>query len=156
MRDPKNWNPGFGPAERGRPVTYTGDKKARLVAKANKKWVRLATVLVYVLCVSLAAAVLAIYYSLIWRPGPTGTEADQKSQRKPKTSTVHAILPVLPTGPTEPPLNGRSVSSRPAEDPSNLPTHRAAGSRESASDVGWMETEHSGMEGLGNDVEVVT
>ncbi|TRZ21337.1 hypothetical protein HGM15179_005734 [Zosterops borbonicus] len=55
-------------AERGKPATYTGDKKARMAAKTNKKWVRLATVLAYVLSVSLAAIVLAVYYSLIWQP----------------------------------------------------------------------------------------
>ncbi|KAM7396040.1 hypothetical protein PAMA_007359 [Pampus argenteus] len=75
MRDPRNWTPGFGPADRGKPATYTGDKKAKLVAKANKKWVRLATVAAYVLSVSLAAVILAVYYSLIWRPtaGPGTT-----------------------------------------------------------------------------------
>uniref|UniRef100_A0ABK0LRF7 InaF motif containing 2 n=1 Tax=Rattus norvegicus TaxID=10116 RepID=A0ABK0LRF7_RAT len=56
------------PAERGKPATYTGDKKAKMAAKTNKKWVRLATVFAYVLSVSLAAIVLAVYYSLIWQP----------------------------------------------------------------------------------------
>lgn len=77
MRDPRNWTPAFGPAERGKPATYTGEKKAQLVARANRKWVRLVTVLVYVLAVSLAAVLLAVYYSLIWRPtagpGPART-----------------------------------------------------------------------------------
>lgn len=54
--------------ERGKPATYTGDKKAKMAAKTNKKWVRLATVFAYVLSVSLAAVILAIYYSLIWKP----------------------------------------------------------------------------------------
>ncbi|VDM00427.1 unnamed protein product [Schistocephalus solidus] len=36
--------------------------------KNNKKWVRLATVFVYVISVSLAAIVLAIYYSFFWKP----------------------------------------------------------------------------------------
>ncbi|CAK6982440.1 uncharacterized protein LOC128377374 [Scomber scombrus] len=77
MRDPRSWTPGFGPAERGKPATYTGEKKAKWVAKSNKKWVRLATVVVYVLSVSLAAVILAIYYSLIWRPTTgTGTGTD--------------------------------------------------------------------------------
>ncbi len=61
--------------------TYTGDKsKTKMAAKTNKKWVRLATVLAYVLSVSLAAIVLAIYYSLMWnpdiklpKPTPTGS-----------------------------------------------------------------------------------
>ena len=49
--------------------TYTGEKtKTKMAAKTNKKWVRLATVLAYVLSVSLAAIVLAIYYSLMWNP----------------------------------------------------------------------------------------
>uniref|UniRef100_A0A8B9PFZ6 InaF motif containing 2 n=1 Tax=Apteryx owenii TaxID=8824 RepID=A0A8B9PFZ6_APTOW len=62
-------------AERGKPATYTGDKKARMAAKTNKKWVRLATVLAYVLSVSLAAIVLAVYYSLIWQPVRGGGSA---------------------------------------------------------------------------------
>jgi len=49
--------------------TYTGEKgKNKMAAKTNKKWVRLATVLAYVLSVSLAAIVLAIYYSVMWKP----------------------------------------------------------------------------------------
>ncbi|KAM8833260.1 uncharacterized protein ACB058_017240 [Synchiropus picturatus] len=60
--------------ERGKPATYTGDKKAKMAAKTNKKWVRLATVFAYVLSVSLAAIILAIYYSLIWKP-TTSTSA---------------------------------------------------------------------------------
>lgn len=49
--------------------TFTGDKnRTKMAAKTNKKWVRLATVLAYVLSVSLAAIVLAIYYSLMWKP----------------------------------------------------------------------------------------
>lgn len=54
--------------ERGKPATYTGDKKAKMAAKTNKKWVRLATVFAYVLSVSLAAIILAIYYSFFWSP----------------------------------------------------------------------------------------
>lgn len=46
----------------------TGSHKTKMAAKTNKKWVRLATVLAYVLAVSLAAIVLATYYSLIWQP----------------------------------------------------------------------------------------
>lgn len=63
--------------ERGKPATYTGDKKAKMAAKTNKKWVRLATVFAYVLSVSLAAIILAIYYSLIWKP----TSASSSSVR---------------------------------------------------------------------------
>lgn len=44
-----------------------------MAAKTNKKWVRLAAVFAYVLSVSLAAIVLAVYYSLIWQPVGAGT-----------------------------------------------------------------------------------
>lgn len=53
----------------GKAPTYTGDKnKTKMASKSNKKWVRLATVLAYILAVSLAAIVLAIYYSVLWEP----------------------------------------------------------------------------------------
>lgn len=63
--------------ERGKPATYTGDKKAKMAAKTNKKWVRLATVFAYVLSVSLAAIILAIYYSLIWKPTSASSAVKQ-------------------------------------------------------------------------------
>lgn len=72
--------------ERGKPATYTGDKKAKMAAKTNKKWVRLATVFAYVLSVSLAAIILAIYYSLIWKP----TSAASSSFASPNAVTVVA------------------------------------------------------------------
>ncbi|CAK9292658.1 unnamed protein product [Gordionus sp. m RMFG-2023] len=50
------------------PPTYTGEKRARMVAKTNRKWVRIATVMVYTLAVSLAAIILALYYTLVWDP----------------------------------------------------------------------------------------
>ncbi|XP_029984073.1 putative transmembrane protein INAFM2 [Sphaeramia orbicularis] len=62
----RNWSRGRGAVPvRGRPVTSVVDQKVR-----NQKWVRLATVVSYVLSVSLAAVVLAVYYSLIWKPSP--------------------------------------------------------------------------------------
>ncbi|XP_066467751.1 putative transmembrane protein INAFM2 [Tiliqua scincoides] len=88
--------------ERGKPATYTGDKKARMAAKTNKKWVRLATVLAYVLSVSLAAIVLAVYYSLIWQPvrgggaagGPSSTA--QPSAAPPGPSAPATLAPAEP------------------------------------------------------------
>ncbi|XP_028995703.1 putative transmembrane protein INAFM2 [Betta splendens] len=72
--------------ERGKPATYTGDKKAKMAAKTNKKWVRLATVFAYVLSVSLAAIILAIYYSLIWKP----TSASSSGKGLPEEVTAAA------------------------------------------------------------------
>ena len=50
--------------------TYTGDSnnRSKMASKSNKKLIRLATVLAYVLAVSLAAIVLAIYYIFVWDP----------------------------------------------------------------------------------------
>ncbi|XP_051942425.1 putative transmembrane protein INAFM2 [Hippocampus zosterae] len=75
--------------ERGKPATYTGDKKAKMAAKTNKKWVRLATVFAYVLSVSLAAIILAIYYSLIWKPTSASSNA---SAAKPGVTAPPANL----------------------------------------------------------------
>ncbi|KAM6274414.1 putative transmembrane protein INAFM2 [Porphyrio hochstetteri] len=94
-------------AERGKPATYTGDKKARMAAKTNKKWVRLATVLAYVLSVSLAAIVLAVYYSLIWQPvrggggssGPAATATPQPRAAPPDPAASRLPAP-QPAGPT--------------------------------------------------------
>lgn len=81
--------------ERGKPATYTGDKKAKMAAKTNKKWVRLATVFAYVLSVSLAAIILAIYYSLIWKPaGSTSnnTKPNSTSSNSNSNSNFSAII----------------------------------------------------------------
>ncbi|XP_043088396.1 uncharacterized protein LOC122334489 [Puntigrus tetrazona] len=83
--------------ERGKPATYTGDKKAKMAAKTNKKWVRLATVFAYVLSVSLAAIILAIYYSLLWKPNkppntsnPTGIPATTESANGTESNGTQA------------------------------------------------------------------
>ncbi|KAM4665189.1 uncharacterized protein O3C94_013084 [Discoglossus pictus] len=87
--------------ERGKPATYTGDKKAKMTAKTNKKWVRLATVFAYVLSVSLAAIILAIYYSLIWKPvrsngessgGNTGLEVNTQLDNNTDVGTEQAPI----------------------------------------------------------------
>ncbi|CAH1261944.1 INAFM1 [Branchiostoma lanceolatum] len=41
-------------------------RKEKIASKTNKKWMRLATVFAYVFFVSLAAIILAIYYSFFW------------------------------------------------------------------------------------------
>ncbi|GAA6108593.1 putative transmembrane protein INAFM2 [Tachysurus ichikawai] len=79
--------------ERGKPATYTGDKKAKMAAKTNKKWVRLATVFAYVLSVSLAAIILAIYYSLIWKPTiqGSGVPAWPKENNSASTNASNSV-----------------------------------------------------------------
>ncbi|XP_037652085.1 A-agglutinin anchorage subunit [Sebastes umbrosus] len=78
--------------ERGKPATYTGDKKAKMAAKTNKKWVRLATVFAYVLSVSLAAIILAIYYSLIWKPTSSSSAGGKPGVTPTSTSTSTANI----------------------------------------------------------------
>jgi len=126
-------------AERGKPATYTGDKKARMAAKTNKKWVRLATVLAYVLSVSLAAIVLAVYYSLIWQPvrggGGGGSSASPpslpgpaaNSSSQPRSAPPQRSAAPPPPGPTPPP-RGRPAGAGGPE----LPAPRGAGEGRSA------------------------
>lgn len=95
--------------ERGKPATYTGDKKAKMAAKTNKKWVRLATVFAYVVSVSLAAIILAIYYSLIWKP--TSGSALPSGETDAPTPTTSAT--------TEITTAGMNIISVPQENQSN-------------------------------------
>ena len=43
-------------------------KPKKMASKTNTKWIRLVTVFAYVVSVSLAAVVLAFYYSVMWVP----------------------------------------------------------------------------------------
>lgn len=71
----------------GKRPSYTGDRsKAKMASKSNKKCVRLATVFAYVLAVSLVAVGLAIYYSLVWRPGKVETRSTPAGLPSPSTS----------------------------------------------------------------------
>ncbi|KAI8486684.1 PREDICTED: uncharacterized protein LOC109472152 [Branchiostoma belcheri] len=50
-------------------------RKEKIASKTNKKWMRLATVFAYVFFVSLAAIILAIYYSFFWVGTPQSISA---------------------------------------------------------------------------------
>ena len=45
-----------------------GSKVSKKTGYRHRKWVRLATVLAYILAVSMAAIVLAVYYIFVWDP----------------------------------------------------------------------------------------
>jgi hypothetical protein len=62
--------------------------KTKLYGKTNKKWIRLATVFIYVLAVSLAAIVLAVYYSVIWQPNISTSTTSDVTTVEPTTATV--------------------------------------------------------------------
>ncbi|XP_073177468.1 putative transmembrane protein INAFM1 [Lepidochelys kempii] len=70
---------GDGP---GQPVppSYAGDRPrggGKLLlggGRAPPRWLRVATVCAYFLCVSLAALLLVIYYGLVWAPRGPGAE----------------------------------------------------------------------------------
>ncbi|XP_016284001.1 putative transmembrane protein INAFM2 [Monodelphis domestica] len=113
------------PAERGKPATYTGDKKAKMAAKTNKKWVRLATVFAYVLSVSLAAIVLAVYYSLIWQPVGAGTSGG--SGGPPPVPSNATATP--PAGTSGRPAGGPNTTASPrTEAPGDAPPLQSPGS----------------------------
>lgn len=115
---------GRGPPmpERGKPATYTGDKKAKMAAKTNKKWVRLATVFAYVLSVSLAAIVLAVYYSLIWQPVGAGSAGGAAGPPPGANGSGSAGT----AGVAEPNATGPS-RAEPHADPRAAPLERAPG-----------------------------
>ncbi|XP_054054747.1 putative transmembrane protein INAFM2 [Rissa tridactyla] len=116
-------------AERGKPATYTGDKKARMAAKTNKKWVRLATVLAYVLSVSLAAIVLAVYYSLIWQPVRSGGGGSPGPGPATATPPPHAApLPGPAAGPAQEPPTGPGPGLARTDRPDAPPPPGARGS----------------------------
>ncbi|XP_041660872.1 putative transmembrane protein INAFM2 [Cheilinus undulatus] len=143
------WSRTASPGERGRVALYSGERRARQETRANKKWVRLATVLLYILTVSLAAVVLVLYYSLIWTPtaapGLTRTGASGTTTSGTRTKESSAYNPnsagpdhssQYPSTRAARPSQDQVGSSSPAlistaappvtvEDPSNLPTHPA-------------------------------
>ncbi|XP_062888722.1 putative transmembrane protein INAFM2 [Mobula hypostoma] len=125
MRD-KDFKPG---GDKGKPATFTGDK-AKMAAKSDKKWVRLATVLAYVLSVSLAAIILAVYYSLIWKPVKLPAKADSSPttdttphDNRAQEPALHFTVPGSPTrswdgGSWSPPGGGQTGAPTP---PGNSP-----------------------------------
>uniref|UniRef100_A0A3B5PYD9 InaF motif containing 2 n=1 Tax=Xiphophorus maculatus TaxID=8083 RepID=A0A3B5PYD9_XIPMA len=121
MREKKSWTAGFGPAGRRKPATYTGEKKAQLLARANRKWVRLATVVGYVLAVSLAAVILAVYYGFFWRPtpgsGPSGPSRNwtKSGTRDTKTGKNCGRIGTDSGRRCPPPASGPAQADRPAE-----------------------------------------
>ena len=82
-------NVGAAPNSKGSTAFSSEKNKFKMVSKSSKKWVRLATVVAYVLAVSMAAIILATYYSLIWKPElknfPTTTP--EASSRNSNAST---------------------------------------------------------------------
>ena len=47
--------------------------------KVNKKWVRVLTVLVYVVSISIVALVLGLYYKFVWSPKYETSDGDHRS-----------------------------------------------------------------------------
>nr|XP_032811711.1 putative transmembrane protein INAFM2 [Petromyzon marinus] len=94
----------------GKAPTYTGDKKAKLAAKTNRKWVRLATVFAYVLSVSSAAIVLAVYYCIFWKP--VNVPAD--GAIVPKATAAAPVGGAGTVVPSAPVPDGRGETSRAA------------------------------------------
>lgn len=99
------------------------------------RWVWVVPVAGFVLSVSLAAVILAVYYRLIWKP-TAGPGLTRTGTGDPVTATSRTEMNLTQTGPnssTGPmaPLKAEQGFTSPAltpavtaEDPSNLPTHR--------------------------------
>ncbi|EFP08930.1 hypothetical protein CRE_18031 [Caenorhabditis remanei] len=54
---------------RSKQPIYSSDKRVKFTQKSGVKWVRIITVLGYILSVSLPAISLSVYYIYIWDPG---------------------------------------------------------------------------------------
>ena len=66
----------------------TGNKKKFKLPESSKKWIRLITVILYVICVSLAAVVLAVYYIMIWKPN---TQSSTNEPQTTETSILYSV-----------------------------------------------------------------
>lgn len=65
---------GTGIQFRGNKIQENGNadqsKTSAFSDKTRQKWIRLLTVLVYILSVSVSAVLLAVYYGIFWYPEP--------------------------------------------------------------------------------------
>ena len=52
----------------GKPPTYTLQKAARMAARVNKSWIRVASVIAYFLAISVVGGVLAVFYIFFYDP----------------------------------------------------------------------------------------
>merc|ERR1719431_592082 len=95
-------------------------------SKTDKKWVRLATVLGYIVSVSLAAVILAIYYSSIW--DPENENGNRKSNRRPKVP-----LSMTPSG--NPPSASTPSGNPPSLTPSLFAGERQKNKQENEADI---------------------
>ena len=77
-------NAGLSISAETRPVIYPGDDdKGRMGVERNAKLIRFATVLGYVLSVSIAATLLSLYYVFIWDPSSHQNSATLNASQHP-------------------------------------------------------------------------
>ena len=77
-------NAGLSISAETRPVIYPGDDdKGRMGVEKNAKLIRFATVLGYVLSVSIAATLLSLYYVFIWDPSSHQNSATLNASQHP-------------------------------------------------------------------------
>lgn len=55
--------------------SYTGDQRVKHANITTKIWVKVAMAIAYLLCVSISAFILAIYYVFFWSPDPVNNPA---------------------------------------------------------------------------------
>ena len=72
-------------------VDQRQNKPKKVTSNANRKCIRLATVFAYIISVSLAAVVLAVYYSLVWSP-EVKTPVSDATTASIMTETVTNII----------------------------------------------------------------
>ena len=70
-------------------MMYLNDKRLA-VEHINKKWVKVLTVITYVISISLIALVLGLYYRLVWHPD-YGTYAKPHEARSVSLGSINVV-----------------------------------------------------------------
>ena len=69
-----------------------GSKVSKKTGYRHRKWVRLATVLAYILAVSMAAIVLAIYYIFVWDPNSGRANSPSRKEHIMQNTTSQTFF----------------------------------------------------------------
>lgn len=122
-------NINYRPSRNKAPV-YTSDKRAKFTQRANKKWVRLATVFGYMIAVSMPAVILSVYYTCFWNPNYAEqfnkTDKQLERNRRDLTNNKNSQSPVHPIE-SPPTLAPSDAPVRPKKDTNEFPNYISHG-----------------------------
>ncbi|XP_038132798.1 putative transmembrane protein INAFM1 [Cyprinodon tularosa] len=146
MRDQSSWSSGFGAAGRRKAAPSPAEQRRQLQGGTSRRWLRMATVLGYMLAVCLVSVLLVLYYGVFWKPtsgpgAPPSRSWSAEEKRRKCGGTPDCWIHGGGSAPRDfgnfttgggSPQAARSSPEAAAvtqEDPSNLPTHRTGTGR---------------------------